>query len=174
MLLLRSLCEVVITLLSHTKEEHNRQQSFRTIYEMRTTTIAIVLSSVSTALAAAATTPTPQQCYFPDGTESTHTPCNATQAAAKGGFSACCSDSSYCMDNGLCLEAGILTRMSCTDKTFTDKTCPQYCNTGMTDHIVSFQRHQLTPLQTTWALPTNSHLAQPRHSPVAYHPRTAA
>ena len=173
MLLLRSLCEVVITLLSHTKEEHTRQQSFRTIYEMRTTTIAIVLSSVSTALAAAATTPTPQQCYFPDGTESTHTPCNATQAAAKGGFSACCSDSSYCMDNGLCLEAGILTRMSCTDKTFTDKTCPQYCNTGQSTYTTSCA-HLLTLAQTTWAPHTNSHLAQPRPSPVAYHPRTAA
>ncbi|KAI5369309.1 hypothetical protein Slin15195_G001850 [Septoria linicola] len=96
---------------------------------MRTSTLCIVLASISSPLAAAAAAATPQQCYYPDGSESPDTPCNATAAAAKGGFSACCSETSYCMDNGLCLEAGILTRMSCTDKTFADKTCPQYCNT---------------------------------------------
>lgn len=102
--------------------------------------MTLLLTSASAILAAT----TPQQCYFPDGSESTHTPCNATAAAAKGGFSACCSDTSYCMDNGLCLEAGILTRMSCTDKTFADTTCPQYCNTdNMGDP------YELTPCTAT-------------------------
>ncbi|KAF2214762.1 hypothetical protein CERZMDRAFT_105256 [Cercospora zeae-maydis SCOH1-5] len=72
---------------------------------------------------------TAQQCYYPDGTASKDVPCNATAAAVAGGYSACCSESSYCMDNGLCLDTGILKRMSCTDKTFKDKKCPQYCIT---------------------------------------------
>lgn len=97
---------------------------------MRTAILGTIFAGLTTSLTLAATA---AQCYYPDGSESTDVACNATAAAATGGYSACCSSSSYCMDNGLCLDTGILKRMSCTDKTFKDKTCPQYCITGIQD-----------------------------------------
>ncbi|EMF09287.1 uncharacterized protein SEPMUDRAFT_151370 [Sphaerulina musiva SO2202] len=65
---------------------------------------------------------TGQQCYFPGGTESDHTPC-----ASNGSPSACCASSAFCLENGLCLEQGILTRGSCTDKTWESEACAGYC-----------------------------------------------
>ncbi|KAM3418705.1 hypothetical protein BST61_g4682 [Cercospora zeina] len=93
---------------------------------MRSELLGAIFAGLTGSLTLAATAP---KCYYPDGTASTDVPCNAKAAAAAGGYSACCSESSYCMDNGLCLDTGILKRMSCTDKTFKDKTCPQYCIT---------------------------------------------
>ncbi|KAF7187270.1 hypothetical protein HII31_11358 [Pseudocercospora fuligena] len=67
-----------------------------------------------------------QKCYYPDGTLSmTDSPCNSTAE-----FSACCRSSAYCLSNGLCLDNGILNRESCTDKSWTSNSCPQYCKSG--------------------------------------------
>ncbi|KAK4494146.1 hypothetical protein PRZ48_014444 [Zasmidium cellare] len=64
-----------------------------------------------------------QQCYYPDGSPSTDTPCSTN------GDSACCSSSSFCMDNGLCFGGGIVSRGSCTDKTWGSEACTGYCKT---------------------------------------------
>lgn len=64
-----------------------------------------------------------QQCWYPDGmTQSQDKPCNASAAA-----SSCCNEDDMCLDNGLCLHFGIISRGSCTDKTWTSDSCPRYC-----------------------------------------------
>ncbi|KAF2164898.1 hypothetical protein M409DRAFT_56255 [Zasmidium cellare ATCC 36951] len=82
--------------------------------------------SLSQALAAATlliSLGTAQQCYYPDGSPSTDTPCSTN------GDSSCCSSSSFCMDNGLCFGGGIVSRGSCTDKTWGSSACTGYCKT---------------------------------------------
>ena len=53
-------------------------------------------------------------------------------------ISPCCSDDMVCLGNGLCHneKTGILTRGTCTDRTWKSPYCPQYClkssfNTGL-------------------------------------------
>jgi hypothetical protein len=73
-----------------------------------------------------------RQCYFPSGLPSPGKPCHpdATQ-------SVCCSPGFTCLSNGIC-EAGpananerawkySLYRSGCTDSTFNDPACPQFC-----------------------------------------------
>ncbi|KXT11997.1 hypothetical protein AC579_4636 [Pseudocercospora musae] len=64
-----------------------------------------------------------QQCFYPDGTLSSDTPC------ITGSDSSCCAASSFCMDNGLCFGSGIVSRGSCTDKTWQSGACASYCTT---------------------------------------------
>ncbi|GME42784.1 hypothetical protein AC578_1256 [Neofusicoccum parvum] len=61
-------------------------------------------------------------CYYPDGTVSDDVPCDS--AAAN---SACCSSGAYCLGNGLCLADGLTSRGSCTDESWDDEACTQYC-----------------------------------------------
>ena len=68
------------------------------------------------------------QCYLPSGNVSpTDTPCNL-----QAPNSACCPSTSVCLTNGYCMGVGpgmpnILNRVSCTDKSWQDSSCPQYC-----------------------------------------------
>ena len=85
-------------------------------------------SSLSRALAAISfliACSTAQQCYFPNGAESNHTPCTSN-----GSPTACCAASAFCLANGLCFGDGIVTRGSCTDKAWDGNNCPQYCKQG--------------------------------------------
>jgi hypothetical protein len=62
-----------------------------------------------------------QQCYTPDGSASTDVPCNSSAP-----FSACCTSTGYCLSNGLCIDSGIISRGSCTDKTWKSGSCAPY------------------------------------------------
>ncbi|KAI1346521.1 hypothetical protein F5Y01DRAFT_297621 [Xylaria sp. FL0043] len=66
------------------------------------------------------------QCYYPNGEKSeSDSPCNPDADA-----SFCCSSSSdsSCLNNLLCQDGtGRVIRGSCTDQTWTDPACPQYC-----------------------------------------------
>lgn len=65
-----------------------------------------------------------QQCYYPDGTPSDDTPCGGE------GASSCCGEGSFCMDNGLCFGGGLVSRGSCTDKSWESAECTGFCKTG--------------------------------------------
>jgi hypothetical protein len=62
-----------------------------------------------------------RSCYYPDGTLSPDPPCNTTTT----GHSACCT--ALCMSSGLCFDNGLMSRGGCTDPTWKDSACPQYC-----------------------------------------------
>ncbi|KAF2169784.1 hypothetical protein M409DRAFT_52285 [Zasmidium cellare ATCC 36951] len=82
--------------------------------------IALSLGLLTTAFA--------DQCFFPDGSDSTDVPCNSSAT-----HSACCASTSYRLSNGVCLSSGILSRGSCTDQSWDADGCGQYCtnyNTG--------------------------------------------
>ncbi|KAF1980256.1 hypothetical protein BU23DRAFT_562644 [Bimuria novae-zelandiae CBS 107.79] len=78
------------------------------------------------------------QCYANNGslyenTAATYVPCNLT-AVQNGGHSACYNLGDLCMTNGLCMEpaneikgANHYWRNGCTDPTFKDPACPNYC-----------------------------------------------
>ncbi|CAK3931701.1 Hypothetical predicted protein [Lecanosticta acicola] len=63
-----------------------------------------------------------QQCYYPDGAPSEDTPCSDGEGA-----SSCCGSGSFCMDNGLCFGGGLVSRGSCTDKSWKSEACTGYC-----------------------------------------------
>lgn len=70
-----------------------------------------------------------QTCYFPSGAEhSLGLPCNPDTKAA----SACCESTHVCLSNALCLDTlfNHVVRGSCTDATYKDGACPQYCLKG--------------------------------------------
>ncbi|KAJ5933898.1 hypothetical protein N7454_006227 [Penicillium verhagenii] len=70
---------------------------------------------------------TSSQCYYPNGDESTDTPCYTD-----GRITHCCGDSSICLTNQLCLSLNQpfgLSRGSCTDKSW-GTSCPAYCKTA--------------------------------------------
>lgn len=79
-------------------------------------------------LAASATA---QSCFFPDGSASKHTPCSTA------GHSSCCSADSFCLDNGLCYGGGIVSRGSCTDKTWGSDACAGSCRTESPDASIA-------------------------------------
>ncbi|KAJ5933899.1 hypothetical protein N7454_006228 [Penicillium verhagenii] len=67
------------------------------------------------------------QCYYPNGNESTDTPCYTD-----GRVTHCCGEESICLTNQLCLSVAqpfSLSRGSCTDKSWgTD--CPSTCRSA--------------------------------------------
>lgn len=73
-----------------------------------------------------------QTCYFPDGSVSPRdTPCHSPSIG--DGASACCASSDICLSNALCLGqtgAALISRGTCTDKTWQNPECPQYCSDG--------------------------------------------
>ena len=72
-----------------------------------------------------------QICYFPDGSVSPlDTRCHSLSVG--DGASACCASSDICLSNGLCLQsdAEVVSRSSCTDRTWQSPDCSQYCNDG--------------------------------------------
>lgn len=66
------------------------------------------------------------QCYYPNGEKAEgDSPCNPDTDA-----SFCCGSSSdsSCLNNLLCQDGkGRVIRGSCTDQSWTDPACPQYC-----------------------------------------------
>ncbi|KAF9734893.1 hypothetical protein PMIN06_008303 [Paraphaeosphaeria minitans] len=78
------------------------------------------------------------ECYANNGslyanTAATYVPCNLT-AVENGGHSSCCAIGDLCMTNGLCMEpsneakgANHYWRNGCTDKTWKDPSCPNFC-----------------------------------------------
>ena len=72
-----------------------------------------------------------QTCYFPDGSPSPRdTPC---RAPSSGQASPCCPYFDICLDNSLCLaQSGneVVTRGTCTDKSWQSSDCPGYCQDG--------------------------------------------
>ena len=66
-----------------------------------------------------------QTCHYPDGTLSGDVPCDSTQ-----GESSCCGSTSFCLSDGLCLNGNIVSRASCTDRTWSSEACAAYCTTG--------------------------------------------
>ena len=73
-------------------------------------------------------------CYYPDGSTIAplHIPCNTSALGTPQSASACCRNYSnaYCVSNGLCYEDGVLSRGSCTDKSWKSPSCAQDCTTG--------------------------------------------
>ena len=71
-------------------------------------------------------------CYFPNGNVNLKSEsCNPD-----ADVSHCCGPSTFvCLSNGLCWDtiANHLIRGSCTDATWTDGRCPQYCQNDTTD-----------------------------------------
>ena len=75
----------------------------------------------------------PPRCYYPDGTEAVgHVVCNSAADNTTENASSCCYGygNAYCTQNGLCLYGGIVTRTSCTDKTWKSLKCPRVCTNG--------------------------------------------
>ncbi|KAI5918689.1 hypothetical protein F4810DRAFT_715289 [Camillea tinctor] len=78
-----------------------------------------------------------QQCYHLDGSSggTTNTLCNPNATGTEGSHSACCNvdNADACLSTGLCLntaarqQSHILWATGCTDATFQDPACPQYC-----------------------------------------------
>jgi hypothetical protein len=62
-------------------------------------------------------------CYYPSGKVSGSVPCNSTTT----GYSSCCASGHLCMSSGLCFTRGLISRGSCTDPTWKDPACAQYC-----------------------------------------------
>ncbi|KAF2772877.1 hypothetical protein EJ03DRAFT_324432 [Teratosphaeria nubilosa] len=64
-----------------------------------------------------------QTCYYPDGETiaSNHTACNSS------GTSACCSSNAFCLENGFCFGDGVVSRGSCTDKSWSSTACASAC-----------------------------------------------
>ena len=85
-----------------------------------------------------------QTCYFPDGSLSGRdTPCRAT---SDGEASACCAWFDICLDNNLCLSQvvnEIVSRGSCTDKSWQSDQCPQHCQDGMFSTVLC-AKHEMS------------------------------
>jgi hypothetical protein len=78
------------------------------------------------------------ECYDYNGVQYNNSrikiPCNTT-AIENGKHSACCAPDDLCLTNGMCRNQGddqigknYYWREGCTDATFEDSACPQYCN----------------------------------------------
>lgn len=87
-----------------------------------------------------------QQCYYPDGSTSDDVPCS------DGGDSSCCGADSFCMDNGLCFGGGLVSRGSCTDKSWTSGACTAYCKTGMSLESASLMKQDMANAQDSDSL----------------------
>ncbi|KAI1656916.1 hypothetical protein F4813DRAFT_397165 [Daldinia decipiens] len=76
-------------------------------------------------------------CYHLDGTNAgpSNEVCNPNATGVEGSHSACCSaeNGDACLSTGLCLntiarqQSHLLWSTACTDPTFKDPSCPQYC-----------------------------------------------
>ncbi|KAI1137132.1 hypothetical protein F5Y05DRAFT_79475 [Hypoxylon sp. FL0543] len=77
-------------------------------------------------------------CYGLDGTKASpsNTLCNPNATGAEGSHSACCNadNGDACLSSGLCLnslsrqQSHLLWATACSDPTFKDPSCPQYCH----------------------------------------------
>ncbi|KAH9827586.1 btb poz domain protein [Teratosphaeria destructans] len=67
-------------------------------------------------------------CYYPDGQTiaSNHTACSSSSSSS--GPSACCASDAFCLENGFCFADGVVSRGSCTDRSWNDSTaCASAC-----------------------------------------------
>lgn len=100
------------------------------IFSLPSTSLAIVLFLLYTPSILAEI-----PCYYPDGftIAPLHTPCNTSASDTPQSASSCCRNyaNAYCVSNGLCYDEGVLSRGSCTDKTWKSPSCPQVCTTGL-------------------------------------------
>ncbi|KAI1479332.1 hypothetical protein F4774DRAFT_410084 [Daldinia eschscholtzii] len=77
-------------------------------------------------------------CYHLDGSNAgpTNALCNPNATGGEGSHSACCNaqNADACLSTGLCLntlaqqQSHVLWSTGCTDSTFKDPSCPQYCH----------------------------------------------
>ncbi|KAI1408985.1 hypothetical protein F5Y13DRAFT_193815 [Hypoxylon sp. FL1857] len=77
-------------------------------------------------------------CYGLDGTKASpsNALCNPNATGTEGSHSACCNSDNgdACLSSGLCLnslsrqQSHLLWATACTDPTFKDPSCPQYCH----------------------------------------------
>ncbi|KAI6088168.1 hypothetical protein F4821DRAFT_96473 [Hypoxylon rubiginosum] len=77
-------------------------------------------------------------CYHLDGTNAgpSNALCNPNATGTAGSHSACCNaeNADACLSTGLCLnslsrqQSHLLWATACTDPTFKDPSCPQYCH----------------------------------------------
>ncbi|KAF4555783.1 Hypothetical protein D9617_2g057470 [Elsinoe fawcettii] len=107
-------------------------------------------------------------CYFMSGDstsvaqDKTYIPCDPV-AVSQGKHSSCCAPNDLCFTNGLCKansnnDWNWRWRVGCTDKTFKDPACPNYCRGVDYDdqaHLI-FQ----CPDDQTWCCATGFGLAQ--------------
>lgn len=77
------------------------------------------------------------QCYNPDGGLTDHTPCNDSAKVTH-----CCQSQGACLTSGLCFMAydHSLNTGSCSDMTWEDPSCFQFCLKGMPPLLVSQPR----------------------------------
>jgi hypothetical protein len=74
-----------------------------------------------------------EACHFPDGIQATgNTPCYKN-----GSVSVCGGPGFTCLSNGLCQQGQNLFRGTCTDSTWKNDACPNFCTSGMVD-VVEF------------------------------------
>ncbi|KAI2472513.1 hypothetical protein F4781DRAFT_382900 [Annulohypoxylon bovei var. microspora] len=77
-------------------------------------------------------------CYHLDGTNAgpSNALCNPNATGTEGSHSSCCNadNGDACLSTGLCLnslsrqQSHLLWATACTDSTFKDPSCPQYCH----------------------------------------------
>ncbi|KAJ5815408.1 hypothetical protein N7474_007185 [Penicillium riverlandense] len=77
-----------------------------------------------------------RKCWFPGENvqDTLGFPCTSEEG------SACCGQDAICLTNGLCLnlqQPYVLSRGSCTDKSWTSNNCPKYCQSIAPDGGVS-------------------------------------
>ncbi|KAF2761860.1 hypothetical protein EJ05DRAFT_535187 [Pseudovirgaria hyperparasitica] len=88
-----------------------------------------VLSFEHFALVALVSIVTAQTCYYPDhSTTSVDIPCNTTAE-----FSSCCGAGALCLASGLCYIDGVISRGSCSDKSWADASCATACQDDNAD-----------------------------------------
>lgn len=87
------------------------------------------------------------QCYYPSGNISPEDkPCNE-----QAENSSCCRGTHICLDNGYCMGAtddgaNVITRATCTDSSFKDRSCAMYCKDfNPTEAAVLFLYHFDSP-----------------------------
>ncbi|KAI1081937.1 hypothetical protein F5B20DRAFT_39733 [Whalleya microplaca] len=83
-------------------------------------------------------------CYHLDGSNAgpSNTLCNPNATGTTESHSACCNSANAdaCLSTGLCLnslsrqQSHMLWATGCTDSTFQDPSCPQYCHGGKFDN----------------------------------------
>ncbi|KAK6531703.1 hypothetical protein TWF694_002879 [Orbilia ellipsospora] len=97
-------------------------QTQTTIFSLRSILLWLVLLRIVLAT----------DCFFPNGTQSEDSPCNAS------GASMCCGPGVACLGNGVCLGGTYINgywkytyaRGSCTDETWEDSACIRECLDG--------------------------------------------
>ncbi|KAF1986958.1 hypothetical protein K402DRAFT_393111 [Aulographum hederae CBS 113979] len=108
------------------------QSLYRRLASSPTLVAFILLSSLFQAATASNGT-----CYFPNGVESSGSPCNPDAPE-----SVCCGPGFVCLSNGLCTLGPDLRktyryeyyRSSCTDATWNSTDCPAFCH-GADDNL---------------------------------------